>query len=32
MKCQMLSLTVQDLNTLTSAMEILAGTFARPVE
>ena len=32
MKNQMLSLTVQDLNTLTSAMEILAGTFAGSVK
>jgi DNA-binding MarR family transcriptional regulator len=32
MKSQMISLTVQDLTTLTSAMEILAGTFAEPAE
>ena len=32
MKGRMLSLTVLELNTLTRAMEILAGTFAGPVE
>jgi DNA-binding MarR family transcriptional regulator len=32
MKSRMISLTAQDLHTLTSAMEILAGTFAEPVE
>jgi DNA-binding MarR family transcriptional regulator len=32
MKSQMISLTVQDLETLTCAMEILARTFAEPIE
>jgi DNA-binding MarR family transcriptional regulator len=32
MKSRMTSLTEQDLNTLTSAMEILSRTFAEPVE
>jgi len=32
MKSQMISLTVQDLDTLTCAMEILARTFAEPIE
>jgi len=32
MKSQMLSLTAQDLHTLTSALEILAGTFSGQVE
>jgi len=32
MRSQMTSLSVQDLNTLTSAMEILSKTFADPVE
>ena len=32
MKSRMISLTALDLNTLTSAMEILAGTFVEPVE
>ena len=32
MKSRMISLTEQDLNTLTSAMEILSRTFAEPVE
>jgi DNA-binding MarR family transcriptional regulator len=32
MKSQMTSLTAQDLNTLTCAMELLAKTFAEPVE
>ena len=32
MKSRMVSLTEQELNTLTSAMEILARTFAEPVE
>ena len=32
MKSQMISLTVQDLDTLTYALEILARTFAEPIE
>ena len=32
MKSQMISLTVQDLDTITCAMEILARTFAEPIE
>jgi hypothetical protein len=32
MKSRMLALTAQELQTLTSAMEILAGVFAGPVE